>query len=194
MMFRSFRPLAVILSLLPACSGIAVDSDYDPSVDFRSLKSYAWIDGEPPQTAEFVQGSLLIARVRAAVDPWLTQRGHQLVSPDQADFLVRQSVVTRERIEAWTSSYGSNTRHPWWNGLPIYTDTTLAIYPETVLILDFVDPTNQQLLWRGIGELDSLGADTPQERALRVRATAEAILAQFPPPGDTSELQAPGRD
>jgi hypothetical protein len=171
----------VVFGLLPACSGISVDSDYDPSVDFSALRNYAWMDDEIPQTAELVQGSLLIHRVRAAVDPWLAANGRALVPSEQADFLVRQSVITRERIEAWSGSVGYSTGHPWWNGLPIYTDTTLAIYAETILILDFLTPDGERLLWRGIGELDSFGADTPQERSLRVQETAEAILAQFPP-------------
>jgi hypothetical protein len=47
--------------------------------------------------------------------------------------------------------------------------------------MDFLAPDGERLLWRGIGELNSFGADTPQERALRVRETVEAILAQFPP-------------
>lgn len=171
----------IVLSVLPACSGIAVDSDYDPSVDFSALRNYAWMDDGHPQTAELVQGSLLIHRVRAAVDPLLTRNGCALVSAEQADFLIQQSVVTRERVEAWTGSYGYHAGHPWWNGLPIYTDTTLAIYPETLLVLDFLAPDGKRLLWRGIGELDSFRADTPQERALRVQETAEAILEQFPP-------------
>jgi hypothetical protein len=172
---------SLLLALLTACSGIAVDSDYDPEVDFSALHSYAWIDGVPPQTAELVQGNFLVLRVRAAVDPWLEQNGYALTTEPTVDFLVHQQVVTRERVEAWTSSYGSTSGHPWWNGLPIYTDTTFAIYPESILVLDFLAPDGERLLWRGIGELNSFGADTPQERALRVRETVEAILAQFPP-------------
>jgi len=170
-----------LLAALAACSGIAVDTDYDPAVDFDSLRSYSWIDGAPPQTAELVQGSFLVLRVRAATDPWLELNGYLLSSESEVDFLVRQQVITRERVEAWTSSYGSTQGHPWWNGLPIYTDTSFAIYPESILVLDFLAPDGERLLWRGIGELNSLGADTPHERSERVRQTVEAILAQFPP-------------
>ena len=96
-----------LLAALAACSGIAVDADYDPAVDFDSLRSYSWIDGVPPQTAELVQGSFLVLRVRAAADPWLEQSGYRLSLESEVDFLVRQQVITRERVEAWTSSYGS---------------------------------------------------------------------------------------
>lgn len=172
---------AALLSILCACSGIQVDADFDPSVDFQGLRNYAWIEGDAPQTAELLQGSLLIHRVRAAVDPWFAAQGVRLVPTDEADFLIRQSVITRERVRAWSGSYGYTGRHPWWNGLPIYTDTTLAIYPENLLVLDILRPADLRLLWRGVGELDTTHAETPQERALRVRATAEAILAQYPP-------------
>ena len=171
------------LALAPSCSGLAVETDYDPEVDFSARTRYAWLDAEAPQMAELVQGDLLVQRVVAAADPVLTAAGMQLTAPDDAALWLRTSVVTRDRIEAWSTSYGAGYGygHPWWSGVPVYTDTTLAIYPETLLILEFVLPEEERLVWRGIGELDTHRADTPEERAARVAETIAAILAEFPP-------------
>lgn len=171
------------LALAPSCSGLAVETDYDPEVDFSARTRYAWLDAEAPQMAELVQGDLLVQRVVAAADPVLAAAGMQLTDPDEAALWLRTSVVTRDRIEAWSTSYGAGYGygHPWWSGVPVYTDTTLAIYPETLLILDFVLPEEERLVWRGIGELDTHRADTPEERAARVAETVSAILAEFPP-------------
>ncbi|MAW60587.1 MAG: hypothetical protein CMJ94_07105 [Planctomycetes bacterium] len=179
--------LAPLLALLPACSGLAVDADYDPAVDFTAFQSYAWLDSEPPQTAELVQGDLLHQRIEAAAGLLLAAVGmERLEHSERADVLIRASVVTRERVEAWSSTYGAGYGygHPWWGGLPVYTDTTLAIYPETQVVIDFLLPgAAPRLVWRGIGELNTGRADSPLERTERVRETVAAILAQYPPGG-----------
>ena len=173
----------LLMATLAACSGLAVETDYDPDVDFAQRLSYAWLDAEAPQMAELVQGDLLIQRVTAAVDPFLAARGYRLEAIETAALWLRTSVVTRERVEAWSSTLGAGYGygHPWWSGVPIYTDTTLAIYPETVLVLEFLLPEEERLVWRGIAELDTHGANSPEERAACVKETVEAILVEFPP-------------
>lgn len=175
----------LLLATTAACSGLAVETDYDPEVDFSQRQSYAWLDAEAPQMAELVQGDLLVQRVIAAADPFLAARSLEQAAPDTAALWLRTTVVTRERVEAWSSTYGAGYGygHPWWSGVPIYTDTTLAIYPETLLVLEFLLPEEERMVWRGIGELDTHRAETPEERAARVRETVEAILSEFPPGG-----------
>lgn len=177
------RFLALCLTLLASCGGIEVETDYDPSTDFAGLTRYAWLEADIPETAEMVQGSLLTHRVHAAADPLLQEKGMEPAPTADADVLVRYSVLVRERLEAWSTGISIGYGHPgpWWSGGPYYTDTTLAVHPETVLILDLVHPQDQRLLWRGTGELNTGRARTPEARTERVRATVAAILAHYPP-------------
>lgn len=177
--------LALAAMSAGACTGIEVETDWDPAADFAGLQHYAWIDMEPPGTTDFLRSGFLEGRVRAAADPLLAERGLTQTAAETADVLLRAGIVTRNRVEAWSTSFGTGTtHHPWWNGGPIYTDTTLAIYPETRLVLDLVATDGERLLWRGVGELDTRRAETPDERIEAIRATVAAILAEYPPPRD----------
>jgi hypothetical protein len=62
------------------------------------------------------------------------------------------------------------------------TTTEVYEYEEGTLILDFIDGTSENLVWRGTGQkaLDDTPAP-PEEQERRLRSVVAQILAQFPP-------------
>jgi Domain of unknown function (DUF4136) len=179
---------AALLSL--ACAAVRVSTDYDDTVDFASLETYAWLD--PPMREEsrdeggqsadpFSQNTLVDKRVREDVDAWLTAHGYRKAGENEpVDFLVRWDLlsqpVTRDSpviVSGGFGHYGSG--YGVGSGVGYSPANT---YQEGTLILDVIDPGTQQLLWRGSGTSQSRD---PHMKPERLHKSIGAILERFPP-------------
>ena len=180
---------AALFSL--ACAAVRVSTDYDDSVDFSSLQTYAWLD--PPMREElreeggqsgdpFAQNTLVDKRVREDVDAWLAAHGYRKARTEDepVDFLVRWDLlsqqVTRDSpviVSTGFGHYGSG--YGVGSGVGYAPSNT---YQEGTLILDVIDPGTQQLLWRGSGTSQSRD---PHMKPERLHESVGAILERFPP-------------
>jgi Domain of unknown function (DUF4136) len=164
-----------------ACSGIRVTTDYDPSADFSDVRSYAWFD-----QSSGVQGdradvtSLLDRRVRSAVDAELQRKGLARVDKSAAKVLVTYhlGVETKLDVDTVNTGYGYG-RYGRYGG--ISTSTTVREYQEGTLLIDVVDPSSKQLVWRGSGQARIRQSSSPEEREKRIGEAVKEILADFPP-------------
>jgi hypothetical protein len=164
-----------------ACSGIRVTTDYDPSADFSNVRSYAWFDQQSG-----VQGdradvtSLLDRRIRSAVDAELQRKGIQLVDNSQARALVSYhlGVETKLDVDTVNTGYGYG-RYGRYGGID--TTTTVREYQEGTLLIDVIDPSSKQLIWRGTGQATIRRSSTPEEREKRINEAVKQILEKFPP-------------
>jgi hypothetical protein len=178
--------LLILITALTGCQSFDVRSDWDDSVSFEGYKRYFWL--EPP-TAEgadpFADNGLLRKRVRTAIEANLTGRGFRSVSsPAEADFLVTYGVQLNDklRVNGYTSGfggYGGFGRWPYGFGTGIGT-TDVRNYQEATLIIDFMKPGSEELVWRGWGSgfLQTRDRDRGQER---FESGINAVLAKFPP-------------
>ena len=176
--------VALCLLLVPSCSGPEIGSDYDPSVDFSVLTTYAWIPRPPtgdgdPNTDE---RSLLAQRVVAAANDALQAKGMIEVALDEASVLVTWHMLVRAHWRVNTTSYGYTSFNRWGQPPhPTTSTTSVRQYDRGTLMIDLVDPVRDVLIWRGTATSRVRDARTPEEREREVRASVDAILAQFPP-------------
>jgi hypothetical protein len=179
--------LVTLFSLgLAACSGIRVETDYNPETDFAALKRYAWLpnvaQGKDPQVSvdPRVHNSLVDARVRSAVDRELAARGFEKTASSAAEFLVTYYVNLESKLDVQTlqRSYGYGYRS-WGGGFG--SETTMTQYDEGTLLIDFVDARGKALLWRGAGSARLSGSSSPEKREARVNRAVQEILKRFPP-------------
>jgi hypothetical protein len=176
---RSLSVALVVLGL--GCSGITVNSDYDPATDFTPLRSFAWIESQGPAGAPPGPSQPLFdQRVRNAVDDSLSQRGMKKVDRAAADFLVQYYISVDKKLQVDTNSYGYGYGGYGYGGRG-YSNTTVREYDEGTLLLDFVDPIKKELVWRGSGTTRIRSTTTPEEREKRVRDVVTKILEQYPP-------------
>ena len=183
--------LAGAAALSLACATVRVSTDYDDSVDFTSLETYAWLD--PPmreasreeggQSGDpFTQNTLVDKRVRDEVDGWLAAHGYrQARSADEPiDFLVRWDLVSQQVTgDSPVFVTGGFGRYGYGYGVGSgigYSPPNT--YQEGTLILDVIAPESQQLLWRGSGTSQ---ARDPHMKPERLRKSVNAILERFPP-------------
>lgn len=190
-MSRNLHFLAVIALLvgLVGCQSFNVRSDWDPSVSFPGLQRYFWV--EPPEREDaspFADNSLLRKRVRFAMENALASRGFQASeSREDADFLVTYSVILEERLRVDTFSTTSGAYRSRHYGIGnIHSTANVQAYQESTLIIDFLDPSNEDLVWRGWGT----GIVRTRDRgrgSKNLDKGVNAILEVFPPSVDKEQ-------
>lgn len=180
---RRVRLLGALLALglASGCSSVQVESDWNPSIDFARLHSYAWLEEGPLHTGDpRFDNALLDGRIRQATDRTLAAKGYAKAPHDSADFLVAYQVTAEKKVDLVTiyDGYGYGWRG-WGGGVA---RTYATEYQVGTLLLDVLDPKTKLLVWRGSGSDVLRESRTPEERDRLVQEAVQKILAQFPPP------------
>lgn len=177
--------LSTLLIVILACSTVKVSQDYDPATDFSVLKTYAWKSEKQEPTGDVrTDNPLLDARIRAAVDRALSEKGYQKISEQTPDFHVSYQYSVRSRLGAddgavgFGFGFGTFGRH---GGVGLGTGTGVSQYDEARLTIDFIDTQNGGLLWRGAGARGFYEHLDPDKTTKEVNETVDQILARFPP-------------
>jgi hypothetical protein len=187
--------VAVVVSMLAACAGVPVSTDYSQEFDFSNVSSYAWLLPTKASDPE-VDNDLVRQRVVDAVDAQFTARG-LVKSADisKASVLVSYQLGQEDKIAidnfgSWYTHFGY---YPCYNcgyrpgygyfGRSHFYDDDIWVrnYKQSTLMIDVIDPASKKLLWRGMTKRVIPTLKTPEERRLYVLETVSAILAEFPP-------------
>lgn len=165
-----------------ACVTISVTSDWNPSADFSSLHSWAWLPEQRPLSGDpRLDSQLLDARVRSAVEAELGARGFRQVEASEADFLVAYQVALERKLVATTiDDYYGGVGYRHWSR-PGYTQTYVHEFEVGTLMLDVLHRRNKELIWRGTAQAEVVPDATPAEREARIREGVRRILERFPP-------------
>lgn len=164
-MNRPWRLVSLALVLLVAgCSSLSTSYDYDPSVDFATLRTYAWQPAGPGDVLD----PLVLDRVKRAVDAELGTKGYREVGSDPSFLVSAHTSVRREQQIDYAG---------WrWGGAQLYD------YNEGTLILDVLTASTKKLAWRGVAQdVVDIGA-TPEEKTKLVDEAVQKMLRDFPPP------------
>ena len=179
-----------LAALLLACATLEVNTDFDAHADFARYQRFAWLDpplrvssAEVPANEALVQNSLLDKRVRAAVDGGLLARGLEQSDREQAQLLVRYLVGIDEYLKQTGTFVGAGAVYPYGGSgyvSPSFYDGywTTRVIRDGTLIVDLIDATTQQIVWRGW-----TGGRNPEGyfSEAQVRESVSRILALFPP-------------
>jgi hypothetical protein len=186
-MGRTSRILAVLgLTVgLVGCQSFNVRTDWDPAVSFDVFQRYFWI--EPPEVegaSPFADNTLLRKRVRFTLEFELKERGFARTQERiNADFLVSYSVILDERLKVngYYAGVGGGYHRGRYGGFgTIHSTASIRNYQESTLIIDFLDPNNDDLVWRGWGSGIVRTRDRNARRG-RLEKGIRAILEKFPP-------------
>ncbi|TMP31269.1 DUF4136 domain-containing protein [Pseudoalteromonas rubra] len=179
----STRTFAVVASLLmlSAC-GTTPDWDYDKSVEFTNYKTYAWSADASlkarPQNYQI--NGLMEKRIRNAITEQMAKQGFKLVDAPVADILINYHVAVDKKLEVDTFKVSYGARWNYW-GWGVDHHTTAREYKVGTLVVDIIDRTSNQLIWRGAKESRLRAKQTPEQRTESVNKTIAEILANFPP-------------
>jgi hypothetical protein len=176
--------LGILAIGLGGCQTFNIRSDWDPTKPLDDFEKYHWL--EPPEREgvnPFADNTLLRNRVRLAIETELEHRGFASVETlDAADFQVTYSVILDERIRidgySTGGAWGYRNRYSGFGS--VYTSANVRNFQESTLIVDFLDPSNEDLVWRGWGTgiVRTRDRDRGQKR---LEKGVKAVLAAFPP-------------
>jgi hypothetical protein len=176
-MKRSALLLALaFFALLTGCSTVQVETDYDRSVDFTQYKTYRWIPHvKGTEDNPLMNDQLIRSHVVNSVNAYMAQKGYVKIEDGTPDFLLAYFFTARNRVDV-THHYGY-----------YYPSTSVHKYKEGTLILDVVDASEKQLIWRG------WATDVLQDRnqiASQIDYTVGKLLKKFPP--GSKPMEKPG--
>lgn len=167
------------------CSSIEVSQDYQPDWDFGNLKTYAWKYKGQEKTGDMrIDSQLLDDRIRKATEEKLLEKGFTKSSGKIPDFqIVYKYSISRKIYSNPVSTglgfgYGHYGNH---GAIGIRTGTQIDEYDEGLLIIDFLKPGSDIVLWRGNSTRVVETHSTPEKRIQDIDQTIGKMLDQFPP-------------
>jgi hypothetical protein len=165
-----FAFLAAVLALAAAACGpsLTINSTTMPSANLAKYHTFAWYaQPNAPQKPETIADQ----QIRASITQDLAQKGITEVTTGTPDFLVSYHV--RERQQASVTPYTG-----WGWGWGYYGGGDVTIYTEGTLVVDFIDPTTNQVFWRGTAS--SVLENPNQPNLAKIDTAVSKLIAQYP--------------
>lgn len=188
MRFLNYGFTGLLLATLMACSSVKVSTDHDKNTDFSNFKTYQWINAQTVTDKDEVQVSdIMDMRIRNTINKQLAVQGYQL-SEAKADLQLNYSVLKRDEtdIQTYQTYGGYSSRWGWgagygYRGMRTHSDTVVRTYQSGTLVIDFVDPKTNKLVWRGLGSDRIPSERTTENMDKLVSKMVQSILKKFPP-------------
>ena len=179
---------AALILVMCACSGIQVNTDYNPETDFTRYQTFAWAERAGSGDDALIDNELVDRRFRRALEAEMASRGLQKATSSQPDLVVGYQLILDDRVDYQTVNtyYGSGWGYRGVYGRPVgtvgvgSTRTTAREYTVGTLIIDFYDAGERELVWRGAGEGKVNQARDPEESQERINDVVTLILEDFP--------------
>ncbi len=167
-----------------ACSGLKVATDFDPNADFTQIRSYAWLDERSGVEGDRDDvSSLLDQRIRRAIEAELLGKGLAILERESADVLVSYHLGVERKLDVRTIHSGYGYGRGWHRGYGGYgyTETYVNEYEEGTFLIDFIEPSKKELIWRGSGQARVKRSSSPEDRQERIRKVVAKVLGPYPP-------------
>ena len=180
--------VGLLLCLSLAGCQTTANYDYDNSVNFSRISTYAWVVESKKSSDDnsYYLSDISHRRMIDAIDNTLSQKGLTKVAPAQADVLVNYHAAIKTKRERaiepthgfyWNFGHHYHSNHVGWS-YDFYRQT--REYKEGTLVIDFIS-NKEQLIWRGSKGARLTMKRTPQQRTADINQTVTTILTQFPP-------------
>ena len=164
--------LVLFILMLTSC-GPAVTLDYEPEADFSSYTTYSFYP-----TLDSGLNALDEKRIMRATDSLLQQKG--LIKTQRPDlyvnFYASEQLGSRNTIGIGVGSGGGNVGVGVGGGIPIGGRKI-----EQQLTIDFIDVSNDALIWQAIGEDDYPEKSTPERKQTFYNKMLAKIFKKYPP-------------
>ncbi|HTS66553.1 MAG TPA: DUF4136 domain-containing protein [Candidatus Acidoferrales bacterium] len=145
----------LILLAAPCLAGNNAKNDFDPGVDFSRYSTFSFIGGHELERTGILSNPETRERFKNFIGGALEMRGLSEVPRDQKYTLaVRYWVAFRQKQDVSVIDLGVSS---WWGGYPpywtgvwgySYQEYVVDNYVQGTLIVDLIDPTSKDLVWR----------------------------------------------
>ena len=163
--------VGLVLLLVSMAAAQKVYVDYNHGTDFKRFKTYAWGQGQHPNS---IQDSIMLQNVQQEINSQVSGKGLQMVQENQSpDLIVVLSIGMKQQTsyEAWGTGDG------WRMG-----GGTGQITPETsnvgTLVVDLYDANAKRMVWRGMAQ-DTLSSKSSKNEK-QVSKAIDKMFKQYP--------------
>jgi hypothetical protein len=149
----------------------SVKSDFDAGYDFSKWKSYDFAPAGAQAQQTFLQNSLNEKRIKTEAESQLKVHGFLKTENGKPDFLISARIAGRPVTRVESQSLPPAGRR---GGVGPTVSVPRQSFEATVM-LDFLDPGNNQLIWRGLAT-DAIDPAKPEKL---INKGIEKIVKQF---------------
>ena len=182
-------PLFILLTLSFGCTRIKVSSEFAPGVDLSRATTYAWHDtpGRLPADPR-IDRDVLDREIRLEIDRALAERGFRPSSvgaPPDVLVAYRAFIKVKTDVGAVNEPIGFATgwsAHHEDEGYRTADSggTYVTEWEQGRLDVDLIDPSGDELLWRGTARTELDFTNPPKERQRRLRLAVTRVVEQLP--------------
>jgi hypothetical protein len=177
-----------LVTAVSGCSGLTIQSDFDPTADFSKFRTWDWIPnagGDQSSDPSGRDNAILRGRIQTAVANVLIDRGYKL-NMDTPDFLVAYHIAFEEKLdlEVVNNYYGypyAGSYAATWGPTIYGQEIQQREWEQGTLLLDILDGESGQLVWRGSAQAEVYPNSDPNERQSRINNAVSKVLDEFPP-------------
>jgi hypothetical protein len=145
-----------------------VQTDFNRSFNFSQLKTFNFAMQPRDPRDPLAGDSLNNGRIQSALESQLRASGYTKESAGKPDFVVAYYVSTREKLDVQDYSIGPGR---WFGRRDIRVDQ----FTEGTLIVDLIDASTRQLIWRGRAS----GAVELKKLDEKINRAVEKLFKQF---------------
>ncbi len=184
----------VLVAYVVGCTDIKVKTDFDQTADFSKFQTFAFAGMTDLNQNGVLANSLVRKRIETAIARELTKRAVSQVGLNQnPDLLVhdRMGVKDKQQIDTMGPSmgaYGWHGRYGYGGGYGGggyggggYGGVTSYEYQEGTLIMDLIEPTGKQLVWRAYRGGEFGGHHGRQHRSWAMKPLPRHLRSTRPP-------------
>lgn len=164
----------VLITFLFISCGTSVGVDYDKEIDFSQYKSYNFFP-----TIDSGLNELDDKRIMQVTDSLLQERGFIKSETPQLyiNFFAKERITnSRNTIGIGIGSGGGNVGVGVSGGIPIGGRVI-----EQVITFDFIDVSNDDLVWQAIAEAELKEKAKPKQKKAHYEEVISKILKKYPP-------------
>ena len=164
--------------LLFSCNTVKVVTDYDAKVDFNQYKTFAFYKTGIDK-AEI--SDLDKKRVLRAIESELLAQG--FTKSENPDMLVSFFTKSRRKVNVnQNNNFGYGLGWGWnpWMRNGMGNNIQVNQYTEGTLFVDFIDTSEKELVWQGIGT-GALVVQNREKKEVRIKKFVKEIISRFPP-------------
>ena len=189
--FAAGTIIALLVMGVAVSAGVKTRASFDKEYDFTKPKTFGW---HPDGAGEVKMLELsgddpvkLLERFdpvfKDAIATELTRRGLVLATDGKPDIVVHYYVLIGPNSESQFRGQFVGAVPPW--GLPDFamTTTSFKVFEQGTVVLDLMDATRKEIVWRGVAEAQINREKSPAERDKRIRDGIAELLKKFPPKG-----------
>jgi len=174
--------LALIVLMGGCGSSIQVVSDHDPTIDFSSYQTYQWM---PEIEQAQIQLGFIEREIKRSIDMELGQRSMRQVSSNPDVYVVFHASIeeriTGATIDRFGYGYGGYWGRGRWGTYGGTAQVRVESYLEGTLIVDIIDASKKELVWRSIATGAVQHPDDPQRARENVPGVVAQAMEDYPP-------------